>query len=81
MWRGLCTAAIAYACGHPSLDGFRPTVLDVPLQAFYRQVNTAAEQGYRALASSNQARAVYFKAYLARAEKQLRPGLTLTPTQ
>jgi hypothetical protein len=65
-------AAIAYGCGHPGLDGYRPAVLDAPLQAFYQQVNKAAQEGQRVLASANDARASYFKAYVTSAERQLR---------
>jgi hypothetical protein len=72
MWRSLCMAAIAYGCGHPGLDGYRPTALDAPLQAFYRQVNVAAQEGQKMLASVNDARSRYFKAYMVSAEKQLR---------
>jgi hypothetical protein len=54
------------------MDGYRPAALDAPLQAFYQQVNKAAQEGQRALASINEARAGYFKAYMGRAEKQLR---------
>jgi hypothetical protein len=72
MWRSLCVAAIAYGCGHPVLDGYRPAALNAPLSAFYQQVNKAGMDGQRALASINSARARYLKAYLGRAEKQLR---------
>jgi hypothetical protein len=75
MRRSLCTAAIAYGCGYPILDGYRPALVDLPLQAFHRQVDLAAEEGGRAFVSLNRAREVYVKAYLARAEKQLRPQL------
>jgi hypothetical protein len=72
MWRSLGLAAIAYGCGHPGLDGYRPAMLDAPLQAFYQQVNKAAQEGQKVLASANDARASYFKAYVTSAEKQLR---------
>ena len=72
MWRSMCVAAIAYGCGHPGLDGYRPAALDRPLQAFYQQVNKAGLAGKKALASANEARAGYFKTYLGRAERQLR---------
>jgi hypothetical protein len=65
-------AAIFYGFGNPGLDGYRPAALDAPLQAFHRQVNSAAQEGQRALASANEARASYLKAYMGRAEKQLR---------
>jgi hypothetical protein len=71
MWRSIYMAAIAYACGAPGWDGYRPTTLDRPLQAFYRQVNVAAEQGRAVLMAANAARSAYINAYLARAEKQL----------
>jgi hypothetical protein len=71
MWRIMCVVAVAYGCGHPGLDGFRPVGLDAPLQAFYKQVNKAAQDGQRLLVSANESRASYFKAYVGRAQKQL----------
>jgi hypothetical protein len=55
------------------LDGYRPAALNAPLQAFYQQVNRAGLEGQRVLASLNDARASYLRAYLDRADKQLRP--------
>jgi hypothetical protein len=72
MWRGACVAAITYGCGYPGLDGYRPAMLDAPLQAFYQQVNKAGQEGQKVLASLNDARANYMKTYMTRAEKQLR---------
>ena len=74
MWRSLCVVAIAYGCGYPGLDGYRPAALDAPLQAFYQQVNKAGQEGQRMLASANNAGASYLKDYWRRAEKQLRPA-------
>jgi hypothetical protein len=74
MWRSVCIALIVYGCGNPALKGYRPAALDVPLQAFYQQVNKAGKEGQKALASLNEARAGYFKAYMGRAEEQLRAG-------
>jgi hypothetical protein len=74
MWRCLGVVAIAYGCGHPGLDGYRPVALDAPLQAFHQQVNKAALEGQRVLAGVNESRAIYFKAYMGRAEKQLHGG-------
>jgi hypothetical protein len=71
MWRISLVVAIAYGCGYPGLDGYRPAALDAPLQAFYQQVNKAALEGGKVLESANGARASYFKAYMGRAEKQL----------
>ena len=71
MWRCVYMAAVVYACGAPGWDGYRPAALDRPLQAFYRQVNVAAEQSRTLFASANAARGAYVKAYLTRAERQL----------
>ena len=76
MWRTLCStlcvAAAFYGFGNPWLDGYRPAALDAALQAFHQQVNSAAQEGQRTLTSVNEARASYLKAYIGRAEKQLR---------
>ena len=72
MWRTLGVAAIFYAWGNPGLDGVRPAALDAPLQAFYKQVNKAGQEGQKAFESVNKARASYFKTYMGRAERQLR---------
>ena len=39
MWRTLIVPLLAYGCGHPGLDGYRPALLDRPLQSFYGDVN------------------------------------------
>ena len=49
MFRTLIAAVAVYACGHPGLDGYRPALLDNPLQGFYNEVNLAARDGKRAL--------------------------------
>jgi hypothetical protein len=72
MWRTLAVAAIFYGVGYPGLDGYRPAALDAPLQAFYQQVNRAGLEGQKVLENVNSARASYFRAYMGRAEKQLR---------
>jgi hypothetical protein len=74
MWRTILLAAAVYVCGYPALDGYRPQTLDAPLQAFYRQINRAGQEGRAALETANIARANYFRAYMARAEKQLKSG-------
>jgi hypothetical protein len=74
MWRSLsiaATAGVVYGCGHPSLDGYRPAVLDKPLQAFHLQVNKAAIEGQRLLYGLNVAGARYAKIYWGQAERQL----------
>ena len=80
MWRGILAAVIAYACGHPKLDGYRPAALNMPLQAFYQQINLAARTGQMALTSLSREHSRYVNAYMARAERQLRgAGITLAP--
>jgi hypothetical protein len=70
MWRGILAAVMVYGCGHPTLEGYRPAVLNVPLQAFYNQVNMAAREGETVLMSG--ARLQYVRAYINIAERQLR---------
>ncbi len=73
MWRSLFAASVVYASGHPSLDGYRPTLLDRPLQGFYRDVNATARDGQNALATLDDARCMrYLKGYIARMDAQLR---------
>ena len=73
MWRSLFAAAAVYACGHPSLDGYRPVFLDKPLQGFYQDVNATARDGQRALATLDDARCMrYLKGYIAKMDAQLR---------
>jgi hypothetical protein len=68
----LVRGGIVYGCGTPGLDGYRPTALDDPLQAFYQQVNKAGQESQKVLVSLNDARASYFKTYVRSARKQLR---------
>lgn len=68
----LVRGGIVYGCGTPGLDGYRPTALDDPLQAFYQQVNKAGQESQKVLVSLNDARASYFKTYVRCAGKQLR---------
>jgi hypothetical protein len=72
MWRALLAAALAYACGHPKLEGYRPAMLNGPLQTFYQQVNLAAHAGQVALTSMGRGQSRYVSDYVTRAERQLR---------
>jgi hypothetical protein len=73
MWRTLFAAALVYGGGHPSFDGYRPALLDRPLQSFYQDVNTAARDGQKVLATLDDARCMrYLKGYIARMDAQLR---------
>lgn len=51
MWRSLVAAVLVYGCGHPGLEGLRPSLFDRPLQGFHNEVNKAAYEGQRMLAS------------------------------
>lgn len=67
---------MAYAYGHPSLDGYRPALLDRPLQSFYADVNSTARDGRKALATLDDARCMrYLKSYIERLNAQLRGSL------
>ena len=73
MWRTLIAAAIVYGYGHPSLDGYRPSLLDRPLQSFYADVNSTARDGRKVLATLDDARCMrYLKGYIAKMDAQLR---------
>jgi hypothetical protein len=73
MWRTLFAASLVYGCGHPSIDGYRPALLDRPLQSFYQDVNSAARDGQKVLATLDDARCMrYLKGYIARMDAQLR---------
>ena len=73
MWRSVLAAAAVYAYGHPDFDGYRPTALDRPLQAFHRDVNLVARDGKRALTTLDDARSMrYLKGYMEFMETKLR---------
>ncbi len=73
MWRTLFAACLVYGFGHPHLDGYRPAVLDRPLQSFYVEVNSAGRDGQKVLATLDDARCMrYLKGYIARMDAQLR---------
>jgi hypothetical protein len=73
MWRTLLTAALVYGCGHPGLGGWRPALLDGPLQTFHQLVNAAAGDGKKMIASLDDS--PYMRSlrdYIAGVEAQLR---------
>jgi hypothetical protein len=73
MWRSLFAVVLVYGGGHPSLDGYRPALLDRPLQGFHRDVNEAAREGRKVLVALDDARWLrYLKVYIARMDAQLR---------
>ncbi|HVY59929.1 MAG TPA: hypothetical protein VHA77_18905 [Xanthobacteraceae bacterium] len=50
MWRSVVAIGLIYGSGHPSLDPYRPAVLDRPLQGFYSDVNSVARDGRQMVA-------------------------------
>jgi hypothetical protein len=75
MLRTLFAAAAVYICGIPALDQVRPTFLDKPIEAFYVEVNRAAQDGRHALAPLADGRAMhYLKAYIANVKAHLHSG-------
>ncbi len=73
MWRTLIAASLVYGCGHPNFEGYRPALLDRALQSFHQEVNAAARDGEKVLASIDDTRWMrYLKGSVARAEAQLR---------
>lgn len=77
MWRTIAAAAIVYGYGHPVFDGFRPAMLDRPLQAFYSAANETARDGHRVLTNFESSRAKqHLKVYVDRIEAELRPADT-----
>jgi len=73
MFRTLIAAATVYAYGHPAFDGYRPAVLDKPLQGFSSEVNDATHDGKRAFGTRDDARAMHdLTVHIARVDAQLR---------
>jgi hypothetical protein len=73
MWRSLIAATLVYGSGHPSVDGYRPALLDKPLQSFHQDINTVARDGKKVLATLDETRCMsYLKGYIARMDAQLR---------
>jgi hypothetical protein len=73
MWRMFVTTCIAYGCGHPVHDAYRPAVFDRPLQAFHETVNIAALEGKKGVAYVGDSRAVrYLKDSIADMGTRLR---------
>jgi hypothetical protein len=81
MWRVLVTTWIVYGCGHPVLDGYRPTIFDRPLQSFHENVNTAAQDGKNGLASLSETPLRYLRSYVTRVNAQLRREVTRVDVQ
>ncbi len=72
MWRTLIVATAIYACGHPSLDGYRPSAFERPLRSFHAEVNQFAHDGRRALNTLDDARPMrYLKSYIGHMNEML----------
>jgi hypothetical protein len=56
MFRGTFIVLAVYAVGHPHFDGARPAVLDKPLTAFHKDVNSVARDGMKVLGAFDGAR-------------------------
>jgi hypothetical protein len=55
------------------MDGYRPALLDRPLQSFHQGINAAARDGKKALASLDDTRWMsYLKGYIAGVDARLR---------
>jgi hypothetical protein len=81
MWRSLITAWIIYGCGHPSLEAYRPAVLDRPLQLFHEAVNSAALDGKKAVAAVDNSRLMrHVKDYVAATDARLRASVSRSGT-
>ena len=73
MWRTLIAASLVYGCGHPNFEGYRPALLDRALQSFHQEVNAAARDGEKVLASIDDTRWMrYLKGSVAGMEARLR---------
>ena len=73
MVRTLIAAAVVYGYAHPAFDGYRPAFLDKPLQSFYLEVNSSAQDSRRAFAVLDDARSMrYLNVFMERLGSQLR---------
>jgi len=57
MWRTALFAVAIYGYGHPVLEGYRPAMLDRPLQGFHSEINRAAYESYRVVVTLDETRA------------------------
>lgn len=73
MIRTSIAAALVHALGLSFFDGYRPALLDEPLQTFAAQINLAAQYCWRKAPSIDVVRAKqYIAAYVERAGTELR---------
>jgi len=73
MFRTLIAAATVYGFAHPAFDGYRPAMLDKPLQSFYVEVNSGAQDSRRAFAVLDDARSMrYLNVFMTRLDSELR---------
>lgn len=62
MGRMIALLALAYGCGHPAAEAYRPVAADRPLRNFHRAVDTTIADGRRALAALDDARRMRYLA-------------------
>ena len=67
MFRGTFLVLTVYAMGHPHFDAARPAVLDKPLMAFHKDVNSVARDGMKVLGAFDGARKMEYLAPLSAA--------------
>jgi hypothetical protein len=73
MWRTALVAAAVYGSGHPGFEGYRPTALERPLQAFHTEINQIARDGHRIISNLDNTRAAHaLRTYVEQADSQLR---------
>ncbi|MBM3530065.1 MAG: hypothetical protein FJX62_18440 [Alphaproteobacteria bacterium] len=62
MGRTIALLVLAYGCGHPAAEAYRPAAADRPLRDFHRAVDTAIADSRRALAVLDDARRMRYLA-------------------
>jgi len=73
MFRTLIAVATVYGYAHPAFDGYRPAMLDKPLQSFYVEINSSAQDTRRAFGVLDDARSMrYLNVFMTRLDSELR---------
>jgi hypothetical protein len=73
VFRTLPAVATVYGYAHPAFDGYRPPMLDKPLQSFYVEVNSSAQDTRRAFGVLDDARSMrYLNVFMERLDIELR---------
>lgn len=73
MWRGIISALLVYSYGAPVFEGYRPALLDRPLQTFHGEINFAARSGqYLVTRMDEQQVKTSLRAFVGRIDSELR---------